>query len=95
MRYAAEALVPLVGKPAARMVAAHEQIQTVLGDHHDATEAQRALLALADRAAAAGENAFAYGVLHTRLEDRSARYAADFDEAWQDSLTARARFRVG
>ncbi len=95
VRYAAEALVPLGGKAATRMVKAHEQIQTVLGDHHDATEAQQALLGLADRAAAAGENAFTYGLLHAHLEARCARCAADFEEAWQDSLTARARFRVG
>jgi CHAD domain-containing protein len=91
VRYAAEALVPLQGKSATRMVRAHERIQTVLGDQHDDAEAQAALIALADGAAAAGENAFPYGVLHARLQARSASHAADFDQAWQDSLTARAR----
>ena len=71
VRYAAEALVPLFGKDASRMVKAHERIQTVLGDLHDGLEAQVALVRLADDAATAGENAFTYGVLHTRA--RSAR----------------------
>jgi CHAD domain-containing protein len=91
VRYAAEALVPLQGKGVRRMVKAHEQIQTVLGDQHDDAEAQVALLQLADAAASAGENAFTYGLLHARLEGRSESHAAAFDEAWQDSLTARAR----
>jgi hypothetical protein len=95
VRYAAEALVPLPGKGAKRMVRVHERIQTVLGDQHDEAEAQAALVELADGAAAAGENAFTYGLLHARLEARSAGHAADFDQAWQDSLTARARYRIG
>ena len=95
VRYAAEALVPLPGKGAKRMVQAHERIQTVLGDQHDDAEAQAALVELADAAAAAGENAFTYGLLHARLAARSSSHAANFDQAWQDSLTARARFRAG
>jgi CHAD domain-containing protein len=91
VRYAAEALAPLPGKGARRMVKAHERIQTVLGDLHDDAVAQAALVELANAAAAAGENAFTYGLLHARLEARSGRHAADFDQAWQDSLTARAR----
>jgi CHAD domain-containing protein len=91
VRYAAEALVPLPGKGAKRMVKAHERIQTVLGDQHDDIVAQAALVELADAASAAGESAFTYGLLHGRLHARSVGHAADFDQAWQDSLTARAR----
>jgi CHAD domain-containing protein len=95
VRYAAEALVPLYGKDAERMVAVHERIQTVLGDHHDAVEGQAALDDLAERAAEAGENGFTYGVLHARLEARRAGLAAEFDRAWQDSVAARDRHPVG
>jgi CHAD domain-containing protein len=91
VRYAAEALVPLEGKGAKRMVRTHERIQTVLGDQHDDAEAMATLLRLADAAASAGENAFTYGLLHARLAARSAGHVADFDRAWQDSLTARSR----
>ena len=58
------------------MVRAHEQIQTVLGDHHDGTEAQAALVELGDRAAAAGENAFTYGLLYARVDARWRRHRA-------------------
>ncbi len=95
VRYAAEALVPLPGKGAKRMVRAHERIQDVLGAHHDDAEAQAALLRLADAAQASGEDTFTYGLLHARLQARAADHAAAFDEAWQDSITARARHRVG
>jgi CHAD domain-containing protein len=95
VRYAAEALVPLPGKGAVRMVRVHERMQDALGDHHDDAEAQAALLRLADAARAAGEDTFTYGLLHARLQARSADHVAAFDDAWQDSITARARHRVG
>ncbi len=95
VRYAAESLVPLYGKDATRMVRAHEQIQTVLGDHHDRTEAQAALLELGDHAAAAAENAFTYGLLHARVEARAGDTAREFDRAWRSSVRARERHRVG
>jgi CHAD domain-containing protein len=91
VRYAAETMVPLHGKGAKRMVKAHERIQTVLGDQHDEVVAQAALIELADAAVAAGEDAFTYGLLHARLQERADAHAADLDQAWQDSLTARAR----
>ncbi len=40
LRYTAEAAAPVVGKPARRMAAAVEALQTVLGDHHDAVTAE-------------------------------------------------------
>jgi CHAD domain-containing protein len=39
-RYAAEAVVPLVGKPAAQFAAAVEEVQELLGEHHDAVVAE-------------------------------------------------------
>ncbi len=95
VRYAAEALVPVYGRDAERMVRAHERIQTVLGDHHDDAEAETALLEVADAAAAAGENAFTYGVLHARLELLCSDRAADFGSAWKRSVSARDRLRLG
>ena len=95
VRYAAEPLVPLYGDDASRMVRAHEQIQTVLGDHHDRTEAQAALLELGDRAAAAGEDGFTYGLLYARIDARSGDTAREFEQAWRASVRARDRHRVG
>ncbi len=95
VRYAAEALVPLYGTDAARMAEVHERIQTLLGDHHDGAVAQAALIELADRASAAGDNTFTFGILHGRLEAREAALAAAFEPAWRDSVAARGRHRVG
>ena len=95
VRYAAEALLPLYRKDATRMVQAHEQIQTVLGDHHDGTEAQAALVELGDRASAAGENAFTYGLLYGRVDARDSGTAREFERAWRSSVRARDRHRVG
>jgi CHAD domain-containing protein len=41
LRYAAETAVPVAGKPAARMAKAAERLQSVLGDHHDAVNAEQ------------------------------------------------------
>jgi CHAD domain-containing protein len=40
LRYAAEAAIPVVGKPAKRTASAAEKLQTVLGKHHDSVAAE-------------------------------------------------------
>ena len=40
LRYAAEAATPVMGRAAARTAARAEQLQTVLGEHHDAVTAE-------------------------------------------------------
>jgi CHAD domain-containing protein len=40
LRYAAEAATPVIGKPAQRTASAAEDVQTVLGEHHDAVAAE-------------------------------------------------------
>lgn len=40
LRYAAEAVRPVIGPPAHRTAAAAEEVQTILGDHHDAVAAE-------------------------------------------------------
>jgi len=58
-RYAAEAATPVAGRPAARLAKAVAGVQTVLGDHQDATIAEawlrRAAAATPDTAIAAGQ----------------------------------------
>ncbi len=82
VRYAVEPLVPVYGKDAKRLVKAVKPLQTVLGDHHDAVVAQGLLRELSDRAAAAGENAFTYGVLAARMDQEIAACEERFDAAW-------------
>ncbi|TDC19780.1 CHAD domain-containing protein, partial [Streptomyces sp. 8K308] len=72
-RYAAEAAVPAVGKPARRQAERCRALQRALGDHQDSVVARAALRDLAAQAQAAGEPSFSYGVLH----EREAAVAAD------------------
>ena len=61
LRYAVEPLVPVAGKPAARLAKAHEAVQSVLGDHQDRTVTRVELRSLSDRATGAGVNASRWG----------------------------------
>jgi CHAD domain-containing protein len=68
VRYAAEPLTGIYGKPAKRFVRGMERVQSHLGDHHDAFVTQERLRELGDEAAGTGDNAFVFGVLHAREE---------------------------
>lgn len=68
VRYAAETITGVYGKPAKRFVKAMKRVQSRLGDHHDAFVTQERLRELGDEAADTGDNAFVFGVLHAREE---------------------------
>ncbi|WP_405932322.1 CHAD domain-containing protein [Streptomyces sp. NBC_00827] len=82
-RYAAETAAPALGKPAADLVKSMKSLQTLLGDHQDSVMVREAVLGLATQAHAAGENAFTYGVLYGREEQRAAAAEAALPEAWE------------
>ncbi|WP_406352231.1 CHAD domain-containing protein [Streptomyces sp. NBC_00658] len=82
-RYAAETAAPALGKPAADLVKSMKSLQTLLGDHQDSVMVREAVLGLAAQAHAAGENAFTYGVLYGREEQRAAAAEAALPEAWE------------
>jgi CHAD domain-containing protein len=64
VRYAAESLVPLEGTRAKALAASFEDLQRVLGEHHDAIVTQQRLRAEGAHAGVRdGENGFTYGVL--------------------------------
>jgi CHAD domain-containing protein len=63
-RYAAEAAVPVGGSGATKLAAAMEDLQELLGDHHDSVVTRQLLRTTGMQAHAAGENAFTYGVLY-------------------------------
>lgn len=71
VRYAAEVLVPALGKPAERVARRAEKVQAVLGEHQDAVVARGVLLQLGAAAHEAGESAFTYGVLAQRELERA------------------------
>ena len=67
-RYTAEA-ASLTGRRKDRRLAARmKRLQSVLGDHHDAVVARDTSRDIGVRAHQAGENAFAFGVLHERCQ---------------------------
>jgi CHAD domain-containing protein len=83
-RYAAEATVPVFGKPAQQFAKAMAAVQTVLGDHQDAVVARAWVVKTASEVDA--NEAFAAGVLAER-EAHAARVASEeFAGVW-----ARAR----
>ncbi|WP_405925612.1 CHAD domain-containing protein [Streptomyces sp. NBC_00035] len=82
-RYAAETAAPALGRPAADLVKSMKSLQTLLGDHQDSVMVREAVLGLAAQAHAAGENAFTYGVLYGREEQRAAAAEAALPEAWE------------
>lgn len=62
-RYAAEAAVPVGGSGATALAAAMEQLQELLGDHHDSVVTRQLLRTAGMQANGAGENGFTYGML--------------------------------
>jgi CHAD domain-containing protein len=73
-RYAAESLIPVVGKDAGRLASRMEALQDLLGEHQDAVTARTLHRALGGAAHAAGENGFTFGMLRAE-EDAAARAA--------------------
>ena len=65
-RYAAEAAEPAAGAPAGQLAKAMEDLQELLGDHHDSVVTRDLLREASLAAYAAGENTFTYGLLHAR-----------------------------
>jgi len=79
-RYAAEVLRPVAGQQARRFGRRMKGLQSVLGEHQDAVITREYLRDLAVRAALAGENAFAYGVMYEAEATRARQLQ---DQAWQ------------
>jgi CHAD domain-containing protein len=86
-RYAAEAAVPALGKKARRQARRAKEQQQLFGDHHDSVVARTALLDLAKKARAAGEDTFTYGLMY----ERQACQAAKIEEALPDEGAANRR----
>jgi CHAD domain-containing protein len=89
VRYGADAVAPVAGRPARRLARAAEDVQTILGEQHDAVVACERLRAVDDephRAFLAGELA---ALEHLASLDARAAWSA----AWNDAKLARRRFK--
>ncbi|GGR30304.1 CYTH and CHAD domain-containing protein [Streptomyces roseolus] len=82
-RYAADAAVPTLGKPAKRFSKGVKSVQSLLGDHQDAVVARGALRDLAAEAEEAGEPSFTWGVLYARQEAAAAAQERELPEVWE------------
>jgi CHAD domain-containing protein len=89
-RYAAEAVQPVVGRPARRFAAAVAELQETLGDFQDGVVTRQVLLELGARGHRAGENGFTFGRLHA-LEQVRAEAAVD---RWPQARAAVSRPRL-
>jgi CHAD domain-containing protein len=90
-RYAAEAASPAAGKQARRFARQMKQVQSVLGDHHDAVLARQAARDLGIGAHLAGENAFTYGLLHERELHHAARQQTRAAGVWRHASRPKHR----
>ncbi|HBW20594.1 MAG TPA: CHAD domain containing protein [Actinobacteria bacterium] len=82
-RYAAEAASPVLArKTARRLISSARDVQSVLGDHHDAVVARGVLRDLGVQAHLAGENSFTFGILHERERVRAMALEEPAGRAW-------------
>jgi CHAD domain-containing protein len=86
VRYAGEAVAPVIGDAAVTLAKRMEELQDVLGRHQDGIVTAAVILALADDAHADGEDTFTYGRLHA-AERRAGDQAAEEGEKLVDDLT--------
>ncbi|MEP7022691.1 MAG: CYTH and CHAD domain-containing protein [Actinomycetota bacterium] len=89
VRYAAEAAEPAVGKDAHRLAKQAKQVQSVLGDQHDAVVARDTVREIGIRAHLAGENAFTFGLLHERCDHDAKVLAGQAGDVWAQAFLPR------
>jgi CHAD domain-containing protein len=88
-RYAAEACVPVFGKPAKRFARAITEVQDVLGEHHDATVSS-AWLAKTAHECSPGD-AYALGRLAQIEHDAADAARVEFGDVWKRARRKKLR----
>jgi CHAD domain-containing protein len=90
-RYAAEAAIPVGGKDAQRLARQMENVQSVLGDHHDTVVGRQVSRTLGIAAQLAGESAFTYGLFYERDACAAERLDALARKVWHGAHRRRCR----
>jgi CHAD domain-containing protein len=90
-RYAAEAVIPVAGRPARRFAGQMKRVQSVLGEHQDAVLAGQVARQLGMSAHLAGENAFSYGLLQEHESQSRARLRSRARKVWRKASRRRHR----
>jgi CHAD domain-containing protein len=83
LRYATEAVIPAVGKPAKRLQRRLKEVQKLFGEHQDAVVSRPVLRKLAVQAHLDGGNGFTYGLMHATETARADRAEQDLSLAWK------------
>ena len=90
-RYAADACVPALGKPARKLAARLSRITDVLGEHQDAVVAAAALTRLATAEGVPASTAYWLGVLHQREREAAVAAQGAFAKEWRAAHRPRYR----
>lgn len=90
-RYAGESLEPRYGAQARRFAEAMEELQTILGDQHDAVLALDRIRQAAEEAHSQGQSAFSFGRLHARQSREADELVVGFQAAWARARRKRLR----
>lgn len=91
LRYATEAVEPVVGRPAAKYRRRAKKVQGVLGEHHDLVTLRAALRELAVQAQLDNNSAFTFGLLHGRAGAAATAWERQFPTAWRKLAAGKAR----
>jgi CHAD domain-containing protein len=90
-RYAAETAEPAVGRRAAEHARRVEELQTLLGDHHDTVELRAVLRRVGGEARGASEDTFLYGRWHAIEQGVAERDEAALLAVWAPIKAERRR----
>ncbi len=94
LRYAAQSMTPVLGKPADRLAAKVKRIQESLGEYQDTVMSRRLLRDFGARAHVGGQNGFTFGRLHALEEARGQVAVREFEDAWTRLNLKRLRRRL-
>jgi CHAD domain-containing protein len=83
LRYAAESAAPVIGKPAQRTAAAAEQLQTTLGELHDAVQAEAWLRDKPEEPGIPAAVGFAAGMLCRDQQYEQQRLRQEWQSDWK------------
>jgi CHAD domain-containing protein len=95
LRYACEAVEPVVGKPARKVAKRAKRVQSTLGAHHDNVVLGGTLRELGARGQLADSNGFTFGLLLGQARERAAAQEHVFSDRWRRLAKRRARRWMG
>ncbi|MCB0915598.1 MAG: CYTH and CHAD domain-containing protein [Actinobacteria bacterium] len=93
-RYAAGAVIPVFGDPAAELEDALSEVTEVLGEHQDACVAQDVIREIAASRDVDGETGFALGLLHEHEFEEEIHNRVQFRDIWANAKKVQRHTRL-